>query len=650
MEAEAGIALEEGAPADAIRAAEEMEEAAREARLPAEQARALYLRAQAREAEGDPGAAASVYRDCLDIAVDPPAEEIRWRALAALGRLARSAKDTESARSSVSAARGIVESLASRIADEELRSLYLAAEDRQALRALEEKEASTAPVTSARGGLALSALYRISEIITTAADLDTLLSRVLDLALEIVRAERGLIILMDEDAERQAVRAARGVEPETIADALEYSHSVVKEAAGGRTLVLLDAEDDRSFKRFRSVSLYHIKSLACVPIKVRDRILGTVYLDSRSQGYLFRDEDIEFLTAFANLAGSAIETARLNARLSRENVSLQREVQDLRKVAGERSRYQDLVGKTVRMQAIYDMMDRVSASTLPVLVTGESGTGKELVARALHFGGPRCEKKFFSENVAAIPATLLESELFGHVKGAFTGAERDRKGVFELAHGGTLFLDEIGDMSLNLQSKVLRALQDGEIRQVGSSSTVKVDVRVISATHRDLKEMISQGQFREDLYYRLHGVQIHMPPLRERKEDIPLLVEHFLDRTARKEGTPRKSLDISALQLLIRYDWPGNVRELENEVAKLAALTPGDVITQQDLVSQPDLFEKLTSLKEKDDAFQPLEEIERIQIERALALASGNRAKAAQLLGISRATIYRKIREHHISI
>ncbi|HXI02838.1 MAG TPA: sigma 54-interacting transcriptional regulator, partial [Candidatus Saccharimonadales bacterium] len=518
------------------------------------------------------------------------------------------------------------------------------------LRALGNREAGTAPLPGDAGGMALKALYRISEIITTSDDLDHLLNRVLDLALEIVRAERGLIILVDEDGERQAVRAARGVEPETIADALEYSHSVVREAASGRTLVMIDSEDDRSFKRFRSVSLFRIKSLACVPIKVRERILGTVYLDSRSQGYLFRNEDVEFLKAFANLAGSAVEMSRLAARLSRENLSLQREVSNLRRVAGERSRYQDLVGKTVRMQAIYDMLDRISASTLPVLITGESGTGKELVARALHFTGPRSERGFVSENVAAIPDTLLESELFGHVKGAFTGADRDRKGVFEEADGGTLFLDEIGDMSLPLQSKLLRALQDGEIRPLGSTRSAKVDVRVVSATNRNLEEMVREGKFREDLYYRLHGVEIKLPPLRERKEDIPLLVSHFLAKSSAKDGVPEKRLDISALQLLIRYDWPGNVRELETEVAKLAALTSRDLITQEDLVSQPDLFEKLTRMEESEAGFKPLHELEKLQIERALARAGGNRARAAQLLGISRATIYRKIREHDISI
>jgi transcriptional regulator with PAS, ATPase and Fis domain len=341
--------------------------------------------------------------------------------------------------------------------------------------------------------------------------------------------------------------------------------------------------------------------------------------------------------------------ARLNAKLSSENLNLRREVQDLRKAAGARTRYQSLVGKSVRMQALYDLLDRVSASTLSVLITGESGTGKELVARALHFGGPRRERKFFSENVAAIPDTLLESELFGHVRGAFTGADRDRKGVFELASGGTLFLDEIGDMSLPLQSKLLRALQEGEIRPVGGKDAVKVDVRIVSATNRDLETMVKEGRFREDLYYRLNVVRIHIPPLRERKEDIPLLLDHFLERAARAAGASPKRLDIAALQFLLRYDWPGNVRELENEVMKLAVLCPHEAITQNDLAENRELFEKLTRIGREQEGIQKLDEVERRQIERALAESGGNRLKAAQLLGISRATIYRKLKEYGIT-
>ena len=647
---EAGILadLESGAVVEAEKATNEMRELAVAERSPQKECQALYLTGRAAELKGEPETALRVFTQAADLARSHRAGEGLWRPLAAAARIHEMRGDLPAARAACIETREMLQQLAGRIADEEMRRLYLAAPERHAVMS-QVNAVDTLSFPFRPSGSALEALYRISGIITSAADLDDLLARLLDLALEIVKAERGLIILVTEDGERQEVRAARGVEPETITDALEYSHSVVRESAAGRTLVMLDPESEASFQKFRSVSLFQIKSLACVPMKVRDKVLGTVYLDSRREGYLFRDEDLEFLKAFSNLAGAALEMARLNVNLSKENVTLQREVQDLRKAAGKRSRYQELVGKTVRMQAVYDMLDKVSDSPLPVLVTGESGTGKELVARAVHFGGARRNRKFFSENVAAIPDTLLESELFGHVRGAFTGADRDRKGVFELADGGTLFLDEIGDMSLHLQSKVLRALQDGEIRPLGAKESLKVDVRVISATNRNLEAMIDRGEFREDLYYRLNVIKIHMPALRDRKEDIPILVDHFLERAAEGSPQPKKRLDISALQLLLRYDWPGNVRELENEILKLTVMAPGDVITQQDVSGSRDLFEKLTRIGGKAGEFTTLDAMERRQIEMALLEAGGNRAKAAQLLGISRATIYRKLREHGIS-
>ncbi len=640
--------LAAGAAREAASAAREMIQAASAERLGQDEAQGRLVLGLALAADGDAGAS-----EALALSAERAGalrlDEVRWRALAARAAVMEKGGEREPAAAARAEAASILDALAARMTNEEVRARYLASPERVRLRSLAGSAAGAASALRAAGAGPLLAIYRISEIITSAADLDDLLAQVLDVALQIVRAERGLIILLGGDGEHQEVRAARGVEPETIADALEYSRSVVREAAAGRTVITYDAEADEKFRRYKSVSLFRIKSLACVPMKVRDRVLGTVYLDSRLPGTFFHEEELEFLKAFANLAGSAIEMARLNARLSSENVTLQREVQDLRKAAGRRTRYQSLVGKAARMQAVYDMLDRVSASNLPILITGESGTGKELAARAIHFGGARKDRKFFSENVAAIPATLLESELFGHVRGAFTGADRDRKGVFELASGGTLFLDEIGDMSLPLQSKLLRALQEGEIRPVGGKDSVKVDVRIISATNRDLETMMKDGLFREDLYYRLNVVRISIPPLRERKEDIPMLVEHFLDRIAESTGAPRKRMDIGALQLLLRYDWPGNVRELENEIMKLAVLTPLDVITQQDLTSHRELLDKLTRLESEGEAFPSLLQTEKRQIERALAEAGGNRARAAELLGISRATIYRKIREYRLS-
>ncbi len=539
-----------------------------------------------------------------------------------------------------------IKETAEMIEDEAIRMAFLADQGRaDALRraaALAPRRIVAPALQGERSAVgALSALYEITEVINSISDLDAMLARLLDVGLGIVGAERGLIVLVDEETGDQRVAAARDLEEETMEDALSYSHNVVQEAANGHVIVALDTQSDDHFRKYKSVGLYSIKSLMCVPMKMRNRILGTVYVDSRIQGIPFREEDLRFLEAFSNLAASAVEQARLHEKLALENVYLKRE-------AGERNHYQNIIGKSTKMQAVYDLCEKVSSSPLPVLIQGESGTGKELIARALHYSGPRKDRRFVTENVAAIPETLLESVMFGHARGSFTGADRDHKGLFEAADGGTLFLDEIGDMSLPMQSKLLRALQEGEIRPVGGKHVRKVDVRVISASNKDLDRLVREGSLREDLYFRINVVRITLPALRERKDDIPLLVDHFLQKVARRSGEAPKRMEVGALQLLLRYSWPGNVRELENEVQRLAVLSPGEVITQRDVMESGELFEKITSLEEKD-SFTPLEELERRQIEKALMEAGGHRGRAAELLGISRATIFRKLRKFGIS-
>jgi two-component system response regulator AtoC len=289
----------------------------------------------------------------------------------------------------------------------------------------------------------------------------------------------------------------------------------------------------------------------------------------------------------------------------------------------------------------------MAESRLPVLILGESGTGKELVARAIHAHGPRRDKPFLTENCAAIPETLLESELFGHVKGAFTGAERDRRGLFEQAHGGTLFLDEIGDMPPPMQARLLRVLQEGELRRVGGESTIHVDVRLLAATHRDLQAELRAGRLREDLYYRLQVLVIHLPPLRSRFGDIPLLVQHFLQRISRERGREVPRLHHEVMDLLERYTWPGNVRQLENHIQRLALLAGDGAITLDVVRSDRGLRETL--LEGPRGAVGPVQRLEKGEeqlIREALAATKGNRARAARMLGISRSTIFRKLKEY----
>jgi transcriptional regulator with PAS, ATPase and Fis domain len=306
-----------------------------------------------------------------------------------------------------------------------------------------------------------------------------------------------------------------------------------------------------------------------------------------------------------------------------------------------------IVGATDAMRRVHELADKAAACSLPVLIQGESGTGKELVARAIHERSGRQERRFFSENCSALTESLLESELFGHVKGAFTGADRDRKGILELADGGTLFLDEIGDMSVRMQSKLLRALQEHEFRPVGGKETIRVDVRIISATNRGLRAMIREGSFREDLFYRINVITISLPPLRDRRDDIPALVEHFLDRIARETGLPRKEFSPGALELLCGYEWPGNIRELENVVQRAVALSDGRRIDAADL---PDRIRHMMITEDSPDYTGDGKGGEQLMIEKALHNFEGDKTRAAQFIGWSRPKLYRRMRVYGIPI
>jgi DNA-binding NtrC family response regulator len=304
-----------------------------------------------------------------------------------------------------------------------------------------------------------------------------------------------------------------------------------------------------------------------------------------------------------------------------------------------------IIGVTEAMRRVHALIDKAAACSLSVLIQGESGTGKELVARAIHDRSIRGTRRFFSENCSALSESLLESELFGHVRGAFTGADRDRKGILELAHGGVLFLDEIGDMSLRMQSKLLRALQEREIRPVGGKEPIRIDVRLISATHRSLPALIREGAFREDLLYRVNVITIHLPPLRERRDDIPSLVEHFLGRIASETGLPRKQCSSGTLELLAAYDWPGNIRELENVVQRAVALGDGRHVEPGDL---PDRIRHVMITEEAPHYSGAGKAGEQLLIEKALFNYDGDKTRAARFIGWSRPKLYRRMRAYGI--
>jgi len=325
---------------------------------------------------------------------------------------------------------------------------------------------------------------------------------------------------------------------------------------------------------------------------------------------------------------------------------LRREVAELRRQVHREYSFDQILGKSKPMRTVFDLIRRVADSQTNILITGESGTGKELVAKAIHFNSGRREGPFVPVNCAAIPEFLLESELFGHVKGAFTDAKADKRGLFEEARKGTLFLDEISEMPMVLQAKLLRAVQEREIRRVGATRSAPVDVRIITATNVMLAEEVKAKRFREDLYYRLNVIEIRLPPLRERKEDIPLLCERLFQKSIAGKEKPLKGINESVLGLLIDYAWPGNVRELENVIERAVTLARGDTVTPEDL--PPSIREvrgERQMVEEAVERLLPLEELEEAYIRRILEKTGGNKYQAAQVLGIDRKTLYRKLSE-----
>ncbi|MHB9092701.1 MAG: sigma-54-dependent transcriptional regulator, partial [Chloroflexota bacterium] len=335
-----------------------------------------------------------------------------------------------------------------------------------------------------------------------------------------------------------------------------------------------------------------------------------------------------------------------------EYQSLSSEVKSLRTQLEARDPGERIVGRSPKMLEIFKTVGRVARSESTVLITGETGTGKELVAEVVHFNSSYRSGPLIRVACAALPETLLESELFGHEKGSFTGAIVQRKGRFELAHKGSIFLDEIGEMSFGTQKKLLRVLQEKEFERVGGTVSVKVDTRVIAATNRDLAEEVANGRFREDLYYRLNVIHLHMPSLRERKDDVPLLVEHFLHKHRFGPDTPPAKITEEAVQVLMRHDWPGNVRELENCIERAVVLSQGGVITSRHLILSPTTERRFVNIEEKVRQQMPLKailaDVEKQLIMEALNQSQGNRSQAAKILGIYRRLLYTKMREYGI--
>lgn len=501
--------------------------------------------------------------------------------------------------------------------------------------------------------LAVDWLIACSQRMAREEDLEELLLAIVDMAIELTGAQRGFVALYREG--RPWVRVARGQSGEEGSrEASQLSSSILSEAARtGEAIITANATEDPRFESMASVANLSLRSVLCVPFAPSgqgvDAGTGALYLEDDQRSAVFDDADLEGARALGDQASIAIRRLQdreqilaLNERLN-ERVLFQeselREARTLLRRKGSVAPVGGLVGESAPMQELYRMIDRLAPTGLPILITGPSGVGKDLVARGIHQRSTRASGPLVVENMAAIPAALLESELFGHERGAFTGAVRGHAGLFAEASGGTFFLDEIGDLPLDLQAKLLRALEQGEVRPVGASKSRKVDVRIVAATNRDLPARVSEGAFRSDLYYRLDVAEIRVPSLAQRVEDIPLLVRHFLGQLAERERQA-KNMSSEVLAALMQRPWPGEVRELRNEVARIFYLSGSQI-------NQPEMVRAAPETRSGDNA-QPmsfkLESMERAAVRRALEATGGKKEQAAKLLGISRAGLYTKLK------
>lgn len=485
---------------------------------------------------------------------------------------------------------------------------------------------------------------------------------VIQALVEIARCDRGALVLADGEGrlDPSQVRYGHGAHSEwnpfalnlpSLQAAVQKSEPIVWNPRPP------GEEDDEDAHQGRKR-----RAWLCAPVLFEKRLIGAIQLEQMAEQKLFMQEDVDLVHASLEVLAGILQGARIEERRQKEFIEVKEVAERALSQLEERFNYANIIGKSKSMQSLFTVLERVAVTRHSVLIQGESGTGKELVARAIHYNGPRRDKPFVAENCAALPGELLEAELFGYLKGAFTGAVANKKGLLEVAHNGTMFLDEIGDMSPNLQTKLLRVLEDKEFRPLGGKGIVRtVDVRFISATNRDLKKMIAEGTFREDLFYRLNVVCVKLPPLRERKEDIPLLVDHFLQTVANETSQPKKQMTSEAMRLLLAHDWPGNIRELENTIKNVCVFTDGPVLNSESFAHLEKfralpLEARTESTSAGESAAPPsyqallaqLEEMEGKFILDALAAVRNNKLHAAKLLGVTRPALYRAMKRLRI--
>ncbi|HYO67858.1 MAG TPA: sigma-54-dependent Fis family transcriptional regulator, partial [Archangium sp.] len=473
----------------------------------------------------------------------------------------------------------------------------------------------------------LRRLTAFSDRLRGSSSRDELLESVLDEAIEVTRADKGFLILR-ENGELN-VKVARNLSRENLEDATaRVSDSIIEKVVRTRkALILSDALDDPEFKSSKSVVNLKLLSVMCVPLVRNDELFGVLYVGNDRLVNRFEPKSLDMLTIFAAQALLLIQNALLVNDLKLDNTELRKRLDD--------THYGEIVGACQGMLDVYRRIDKIAPTDISVLITGETGTGKELIARELHRHSPRNKGPFITINCGAIPENLLESELFGHVRGAFTGAVNTKVGKFQAAIGGTLFLDEIGEMPLQLQVKLLRALQEKVVYKVGDHRGEPVDIRVVAATNRVLEEEVRKGTFREDLYYRLNVVTLKLPPLRERGEDLFVLGKYFLQKYAKEFNSKAKGFSPSATVAMKKYAWPGNIRELENRIKKAVVLAERPLLGPDDLDLRPESLEPVLPLSEARERWQ------KQYIQEVYERNNRNKTKTAKDLGVDPRTIFR---------
>ncbi|CAH2598875.1 Nitrogen fixation protein AnfA [Rhodovastum atsumiense] len=496
----------------------------------------------------------------------------------------------------------------------------------------------------------LPILFQISQIITETEDLERALTLILGVMEDRMKIVRGMVSLYDREAETIFIHASFGLTEEQkqrgiyslgegiTGRVVESGKAVVVPHIGKEPGFL-----DRTRSRMETAALD--RTFFCVPILHAKKVLGTISAERVYASRRLLRQDVELLATIASMIAPAVELYLLE---NNDKVRLESENRRLRTALKERFHPSNIIGNSKPMMGVYELIEKVATTKATVLILGESGVGKELVANAIHYKGDSADGPFVKFNCAALPESIVESELFGHEKGSFTGAAGQRKGRFELADGGSIFLDEVGELSLPIQAKLLRVLQEKTFERVGGNQPIKVNLRVIAATNRNLPEMVQQGRFREDLYYRLNVFPITIPPLRERGSDVITLADHFVARIARQSGKDVKRISTPALNMLMSYHWPGNVRELENVIERSVILASGGVIHGYDLPPS------LQTSQETGTSFgcgldAKIQAVEYEMIVEALKAHKGNMSKAAEELGLTRRMLGLRMEKYKLS-